>query len=389
MIKDNRKIKDILTRGVERIVVGKELEKKLRSGKKLRIKHGIDPTTKELHIGYSIIYEKLRLFQELGHQVVFLIGGFTGRFGDPAEKIKARKLRDKKEVEAMAKKYLNQAGKILDLKKLEIRSNSEWYDKMKAEDLLRIMSHFSIQNMLERNMFQERFKKGLEVQLHEPIYPLLQAYDSVMLKSDVEIGGNDQLFNILKGRELQKHFHQSPQSVLTVRLLIGLDGKQKMSQSLGNCISFNDSPKEKYGKTMSIPDSLIKDYFELATRVPILEIEKIKGHPKELKARLAREIISIYHDKKEALKAEQEFNKVFSEKKLPSSISRAKIKSKQVNILDLLVKTKLAPSKAEAKRLILQKGVKINGQTQEDWKRVIKINNQVVQVGKRKFIKLI
>ena len=389
-----QKIIDILNRGTEKIVRVKELEKKLRSGKKLRIKHGIDPSKKDLHLGYFVVYEKLRLFQELGHQVIFLIGDFTGMFGDPTQKTKTRKLRDKKEVKETAKDYIKQLSKILNIKKLEIRYNSEWHDKMKGEDLLRLMSHFTVNGMLRRNMFRKRIKQGLEIQLHEPIYPVLQAYDSVMLKSDVEIGGNDQLFNMLRGRDLQRDYGQSPQDVITTKLLIGTDGKQKMSQSLGNYIGFGEKSEEQYGKIMSISDKLIKDYFEMATRVPITEIKKIKKqiklNPKKMKSTLAKEVITIFHGKKAAFNSEKEFNRVFKEKKAPLKIPGVRIREKSLNVLDLLKKTKMALSKTEAKRLILQKGIKIDNKLQQDWKEIIKVKKGLVlQKGKRKFVKII
>jgi len=398
MAKNNKqKIEEILTRGVEKLIKKKSLLKKLKSGRRLKIKYGVDPTTKDLHLGHAVIYEKLRQFQQLGHKIIFVIGDFTGRFGDPTQKLKVRKLRSKQEVREMAKNYLRQVGKILDLKKLEARHNSEWFDKMSAEDLLRLMGHFTTLRMLERDTFQERIKKRREIRLHEPVYPVLQAYDSVVLKTDIEIGGSDQLFNCLRGRDLQKDFSQFPQDILTVKILIGTDGKKKMSQSFGNYIGIEEKLEIQYGKIMSIPDKLIIDYFELVTRVPLIEVKNSKKdlkqgkvNPRDLKAKLAREIVSIYHGKKAALRAEKEFQRVFKEKKLPTKIPEIKIKEKSLNILDLLVKIKLASSKSEAKRLILQKGVKIDGKLQDNWQKIIKIKNgTIVQVGKRKFIKIV
>lgn len=385
----HKNIKEVLSRGVEKVIKKEDLLKKLKSGKKLRVKHGIDPTTKDLHLGHSVVYLKLKELQETGHKIVFLIGDFTGRFGDPTKKMGARNLRSKKEVRNLAKNYLQQIGRILDLKKTEIRHNSEWYDRMSAQELLQLMSNFTSARMLERDMFQERIKKGLEIQFHEPVYPALQAYDSVMLKSDLTVCGIDQLFNEIKGRELQEKLGQSGQDIIATKILVGLDGKEKMSQSLGNYIAIEEKAEEQYGKIMSIPDSLILDYFELATRASLIEIKKIKN-PRDLKARLAREIVTMYHSKKAALAAEKEFNKIFKEKGLPTKIPEIKIKKKKINILDLLIKTKLVFSKAEAKRLILQKGVKIDKKIQQDWKAVIQIKKGlIVQVGKRRFVKLI
>lgn len=393
----NEKIEEILNRGVEKIIKRDDLIKKLKSGKKLRIKHGVDPTTKDLHLGYSVIYLKLKEFQEMGHQIVFLIGDFTGRFGDPTEKVIARKLRTKKEVRQMAKNYIRQVGKILDLKKLEIRYNSEWYDKMSAEELLKLMSHFTVSRMLERDMFQERMKKKLEIGLHEPVYPALQGYDSVVLKADLTVCGSDQLFNELKGRELQKDFGQIPQDIVATSLLVGTDGKRKMSQSLGNYIGFEEKPKEQYGKIMSIPDNLLENYFELATSISFNEVKRIKKdllkgkiNPRDLKAKLAREIVAIYYNKEKAIKAEKEFERIFKEKKLPSKITEIAVKKKNCNILTLLIELKLVYSKGEARRLVQQEGVKINERTENDWQKNIEIKKgMIIQAGKKRFVKIV
>jgi len=381
-------IEEVLSRGIEKVIKKEDLLKKLKSGKKLRIKHGIDPTTKDLHLGHSVVYLKLKELQDLGHKIVFLIGDFTARFGDPAGKLESRSLRPKKETKALAKNYLKQVGRILDLKKTEIRYNGEWYDKMKADELLILMSNFTSARMLERDMFQERIRKGLDIGFHEPVYPVLQAYDSVMLKSDLTVCGTDQLFNEIKGRELQEKFGQKGQDIMATKILIGLDGKKKMSQSLGNYIGIEEEPKEQYGKIMSIPDNLIFNYFELITRVPLRGIKEDTS-PRGLKARLAREIVTMYHSKKVAQQAEKEFNKIFKEKGLPTKIPGIKVNRKKINILDLLVKTKLVSSKAEAKRLIEQKGVKIDSKVQKDWKAIIEIKKGlIIQVGKRRFAKI-
>jgi len=393
---NSKKIEEFFSRGVEKVIKKEDLIKKLKSGKKLRVKHGIDPTTKDLHIGHSAVYLKLKELQEMGHKIVFLIGDFTGRFGDPSQRLETRKLRTKKEVRALAKNYLRQVAKILDLKKTEIRYNSEWYDKMSAEEILRLMSYFTVLRMLERDMFQKRIKKGLEIRLHEPVYPVLQAYDSVMLKSDLTVCGTDQLFNEIKGRDLQEKFSQVGQDIVTTKILIGLDGKEKMSQSLGNYVGIEEKPQNQYGKIMSIPDNLILDYFELITRISLNEIKKFKEdlkkgkiNPRDLKARLAKEVVGFYYSRKAALDAEKEFERVFREKKLPGKIPEHKIREKELPILDLLIRIKLVSSKSEAKRLILQTGVKIDGKVQKDWKKVVKIKKgMVIQKGKRRFAKL-
>lgn len=384
-ITKTQKIEELLTRAVEKVIKKDDLIKKLSSGKKLRVKHGVDPTTKDLHLGYSTVYLKLKELQDMGHKIVFLIGDFTGRFGDPTEKTEARKLRDIKEVKKLAKNYLKQVGKVLDLKKTEIRYNSEWYGKMKADELLVLMSNFTTARMLERDMFQERAKKGLETGLHEPVYPVLQAYDSVMLKSDLTVCGTDQLFNELKARELQEKFNQTGQDIIATKLLVGTDGKQKMSQSLGNYIGFEDSPEEQFGKIMSIPDELLDDYFELVTRIS----PNKNDNPKDSKIRLAKEIVKTYYSEKEADKAEKEFNNVFKNKGIPEDISEVKIKEKELNILDLLLKTKLVSSKSEARRLVEEGAVKIDDVIEKDWQAKVETRpGLVIQIGKRRFAKI-
>lgn len=391
-----KKIEELLTRNVEEVIVKKDLIKKLKSGKVLRIKHGVDPTTKDLHLGHAVTYWKLREFQEMGHKIVFLIGDFTGRFGDPTEQLKTRRLRTKKEVQKIARDYLKQVGKILDTKKIELRHNSEWFDKWSWEDGLKFMSQFTTARMLERDMFEKRIQQEKEIAYHEPVYPMLQAYDSVMLQSDATVIGNDQKFNELLARPLQEKVGQTPQDLLIVPLLLGLDGKLKMSQSFGNQINLNDSAQEMYGKTMSIPDHLIIHYFRLCTRIDSQEINQIelklkkrRVNPRDIKAHLALEITKLYHGDRIAFGAAREFEKVFKKKEIPSKIPQITIKEKHLNILDLLVKTKLASSRAEAKRLVLQKGVKISGKVEDNWKKVIKIKKGLIlQVGKRKFIKI-
>lgn len=389
-------IPEILTRGVLETVVKEDLEKKLGSGKKLRVKHGIDPTTKDLHLGYSVVYRKLKQFQQLGHTVIFLIGSFTARFGDPTDKGEVRKMRTRDEVLLTAKSYINQVAKVLDIKKLVIRYNGEWYDKMSAEELLRLMSEFTIARMLERDMFQERIKEGKEIGLHEPVYPLLQGYDSVMLESDVTVVGTDQKFNELQARPLQKSRGQMPQDVMTVPLLVGTDGKRKMSQSYGNHIGFNDEPNDMYGKILSIPDDAMIQYFELCTDVPVSEIEEMKRamkageNPKDFKMRLGREIVTLYHSKKKADEAEKEFISVHQNKGAPADIPVKKVRGGEWGIMDLLVETGLTSSKGEARRLVKQGGVKIDGEkaSNPDMKVFAGKTPLTIQVGKLKFLRV-
>lgn len=392
-----KKTEELLTRGVEEVIEKENLIKKLHSGKKLRIKYGADPSAPDLHLGHSACLLKLKEFQDLGHQIIFIIGDFTAMIGDPSKRLKTRPPLSKKEVERNTKTYFKQIGKILDIKKIKILRNSKWFSKMDLTDLLKLASKFMVARILERDDFSQRLKKGINIGVHEIIYPLMQAYDSVMVRADIELGGSDQKFNMLAGRDLQKKVGQTQQDLVIVSLLVGLDGQRKMSKTLGNYIGITEKPEEQYGKTMSIPDKLILDYFELTTRVPIEEIKKIRGglkrkkvNPRDLKARLAREIVSIYYGKKIAGKSEEEFNRIFKEKKIPAKIPEIRIRKKKIALLNLLLKTKLALSKSEAKRLVLQKGVKIDRQIQEDWQKVIEIKKgQIVQVGKRKFVKII
>ena len=391
------KIEEVLTRGVEEMIIKKDLEKKLLSGKRLRIKFGVDPSRPDIHLGHTVPLKKLQEFQKLGHQIVFIIGDFTGRIGDPSGKSKTRPQLSNKQVNENAKTYLEQVRKVIDTKKIEIKRNSEWYDKMAPDDFIKLFSKITLARILERDDFEKRMKGKIDIYPHEIIYPILQGYDSIVIKSDLEIGGTDQTFNMLMGRKLQKRFNQPQQDVMTTSLLVGLDGKDKMSKSLDNYIGITEPPTEQYGKTMSVPDNLILHYFELATDIPLEKITQVKKdlklkkiNPKDLKQRLAREIVALYYSKKAAEKAEKEFNRVFKEKKLPSKIPAIKLKAGDWDILDLLKEIKIASSKSEAKRLVLQKGVKIDNKIQNDWQAKIKIKKGIIiQVGKRRFIKII
>ena len=391
------KIKEVLEKGVERAFKKNDLIKEIKSGKKLRIKLGIDPTTADLHLGHAVALQKLKQFQDLGHQVIFLVGDFTAKIGDPSERDKTRPVLSDKQIKENAKNYLAQASKILNMKKAEIRRNSEWLADLKFDGIIKLCSAFTLAQMVQREGYKIRLKKKLPVGFQETLYPVMQAYDSVALKADIEIGGRDQLFNLLAGRQLQEFLKQKPQNILTLPLLIGIDGKQKMSQSLRNYIGITEKPEQQYGKTMSIPDNLIIPYFESCTQVALKEIQEIKKglsskkmNPRDAKARLAREIVAIYHSKSAALKAEKEFNRIFREKKAPSKLKSYKLQAKKLNILDLLVKTKLAPSKSEAKRLIEQKAVKLDNEIIKDWKqKITPKKGAILKAGKRRFIKLV
>ena len=386
MINTNfEQIENVLTRGVEKIYPSREaLERVLLSGKKLRIYNGIDPTGK-LHIGHLVILKKLRRFQDLGHEIIILIGDFTATIGDPTGKGTARKPLIRSQVLKNAKNYKKQIGKILDIKKSSVRFlyNEKWSNKLKPADLLEIFSYFTVARLLERDMFQERIKEGRDILLHEFVYPVFQAYDSVIMDVDLEIGGNDQMFNMMRGRDLMKKMKNKEKFVIALKLLTDPTGK-KMGKTEGNFVALDDSPKEIFGKIMSWPDKMVPLGFELLTNLPSPEI-----NPREAKIKLAKEIITICHNQKAADLAEKEFSNVFKEGGLPSKIPGSAIKEKTLSILDLLVRTKLAASKSEAKRLILQKGVKIDGQIQDDWQKIIGIKKgQVLQIGKRKFAKI-
>lgn len=398
---DPEKIEEALTRGVEKIFPSKALLKKaLISGQKLRIYNGIDPSNPNIHLGNALPLRKMRQLQDLGHQVILLIGDFTGRIGDPSDKGAARPQISRQQVLRNAKTYRKQAAKILNFKTkanpCEIKFNSRWLDKLTNKEVIELASCFTVQQLIERDLFQRRLKEKKPIGLHEFLYPLYQGYDSVAMDIDMEIGGNDQTFNMLVGRDLMKIYKDKEKFVLTVPLLEGTDGR-KMSKSWGNVINVTDDPNNMFGKVMSLSDGLIVKYFTLCTDVSFGEIREIEGglksgkiNPKDAKAKLGREIVSIYYGKETAQKTEGEFEKVFKEKKLPGKVPGAKIPERDLNLLDLLVKTKLALSKSEAKRLVSQKGVKVDGKTETDWRKIIKIKKgQVVQIGKRKFVRLI
>lgn len=389
----HKAIEEVLNRGVENIYPNRqELEAILKSDKKLRIYCGIDPTGK-LHLGHGAVLGKLRQLQDLGHEVIVLIGDFTATIGDPTGKDAARKMLTHKQVLANVKNYKKQIRKILDFDKSKVRflHNEKWTNKLKPMDLLAIASKFTVARLLERDMFQKRIKAGKDIHVPEFLYPIFQAYDAVTMNVDVQVGGNDQTFNMLAGRTLMKKMKNKETFVLTTKLLVDPTGK-KMGKTEGNMINLDENPKEMYGKIMSWPDNLIGIGFELLTKISMAEINKLMksdANPKDLKARLAKEIVIMYHSKKTAEKAEEEFNKIFKEKGLPTKIPETRVRKKELNVLDLLVKTKLVSSKGEAKRLILQKGVKIDKKIQQDWKTVIKIKKGlIVQVGKRHFAKI-
>lgn len=392
---DPKKIENVLTRGVEEILPSKEGLKKLMRKKRIRLYLGIDPTSPKLHLGHTIGLRKLQEFADLGHEAILIIGTGTVLAGDPSLRETTRPLITQKEIERNIKSWKEQVVKVLDFSKIKIRYNGDWLLKLTLPEIIQIASHISAVKLFQREMFQRRIKRGDTVWAHETLYPLLQGYDSVVLDVDLEIGGTDQVFNMLIGRELQQKMRKREKFILTFPLILGTDG-QPMSKTRGNCVWLEDSAEEMFGKLMSIPDQLIGEYF-LLTNLSSEEIEKNKKellqkkiNPRDLKAKLAREVVTIYYGEEVAKRTEQEFERVFKEKKLPREIPEIKIKERALNILDLLVKTKLVSSKSEAKRLILQKGVKIDGKIQDNWRKIYQIKKgEVIQIGKRKFVKII
>ncbi|MBT4917659.1 tyrosine--tRNA ligase [Candidatus Peregrinibacteria bacterium] len=389
-------IETLLERSAVDVIVKEELEEKLKSGKKLNIKLGIDPSGADLHLGHMVVIKKLREFQQAGHNIFLLFGNFTGQIGDPTDKLNARKPKTQKELEANAKKYVEQAGKLLDTNKVEIVWNADWLGKLNFADVAKLAQSFTVHQMLERDMYQDRIKKNHPIYMHEFLYPLMQGYDSVALEADVELGGTDQLFNLLAGRTIQKDYGQAPQSVLTVPLLVGTDGKDKMGKSLDNYIGIHEAPKDMYGKTMSITDDLIVSYFELTTDYTLEEIANVKKaldegeNPKNLKMQLAREIVTLYYDQDAAKQAEKDFQEVFSNKGLPDEIEQIKLPESKYNIIELVTEANLSPSKSETRRMIEGGGVRIDGEKVPSIEEEVDISEEkLLQVGKRKFIKVI
>lgn len=390
---------DIIQRGTTEILLVDELKKKLESGKPLRIKAGFDPTAPDLHLGHTVLINKMRQFQELGHEVIFLIGDFTGMIGDPSGKNATRPPLTREEVEANAKTYQKQFFKILDPEKTQLKFNSEWLGKFTAPDLIKLAATHTVARMLERDDFHKRYHGNQPIAIHEFLYPLLQGYDSVALKADVELGGNDQKFNLLMGRELQKHFQQAPQVIITVPLLEGLDGVQKMSKSLNNYIGIDESPKEIFGKVMSVSDDLMWRYFELLSlKKSAADIAKMQNatknenaNPRNFKVELALEIVERFHDKAAADAALEDFELRFKKGEMPEDIQEVALNIASDNILiaNLLKDAGLVASTSDAYRMIEQGGVKIDGNKIEDKKLTIAAGTtHTYQAGKRRFARI-
>ena len=386
---DNLDLLEIIKRKAVQIFLEVDLERKIRSGKKLTIKLGADPSRPDLHIGHSVVLRVLKQFQDMGHEVVFVVGDFTGMIGDPSGKSKTRPALSFEETRKSAETYLEQATKILDKDKTKIRFNSEWLSKMNFNDVINLTSKYTVARIMERDDFKNRFENNLPLSMHELLYPLMQGYDSVALNADIEIGGTDQTFNLLVGRELQKDYGQEQQVVMTFPLLVGLDGKEKMSKSLDNYIGLTDSPFVKFEKSMKIPDEVLRQYFELATDLKNSEIDEIMSKDiRDAHMRFAKELIKMYDDINEYEMAKEKYMSI-AKGEIPDNIEEIKIEENEINICDLLVKIGFALSKSEAKRNILGNGIKINGKQVNNTNEIIRLDKDlVVQFGKNRFKKV-
>jgi len=391
---------EVIQQGVEEIIPLEELKQKLDSSQKnnkpLVVKLGCDPSRPDLHIGHAVVLRKLRQFQDLGHQAVLVIGDFTAMIGDPSGRNKTRPQLTLEEAKSNAQSYMEQAKIILDIDSLKICNNAQWLNSMNFSDVVELASKYTVARMMERDDFEKRFRSEISITIHEFLYPLAQAMDSVHLKADIELGGTDQKFNLLVGRDIQREYGQDPQVILTVPLMEGTDGVEKMSKSYDNHIGITDSPDEIYGKTLSIPDNMIEKYFLLAANADEKKMDEVKKslsdtqvNPRDIKRELARKIVEIYHSENLAKKAEETFDKIFIKKDIPEDIPEVKL-DEDTLIVDVLTLYTLATSKSEARRLIEQGAVKINDQKCIDRDQIIKKDESlVIKVGKRRFLKII
>jgi len=371
-------------RGAVNIYSEEELIGKLKENRPLRVKLGVDPTAPDIHLGHTVVLGKLRKFQDLGHTAILIIGDFTALIGDPSGKEKTRPQLTLDAIEKNVQTYLNQIGKILNLKTLELRRNSEWLGKLGMRDILKLTSQVTVAQFIEREDFSIRFGKKMPIGLHEFLYPIMQGYDSVAIKADIELGGTDQTFNLLVGRDLQRAENITPQVTMTHPLLVGLDGTNKMSKSLGNYIGVSEPPNEIFGKTMSIPDKLMKDYYTLLTGIESAEIENIlKGHPRDAKMRLGKEIVTKYYSKRDADEAEQRFIQMYSNKEIPENIPECAISEEKLPLSKIVAKCAVC-STSKAATLITQGAVEINDERMTDpWKNISVVDGMVIKVGKK------
>lgn len=379
-----------LRRGTAEIISEKELKYKimrsLRDKKPLRIKLGLDPTAPHIHLGFAVVLRKLRQFQDFGHKVIILIGDFTARVGDPTGRSQTRKVLSIEQIQANAATYKNQLSAILDPERTEVRFNSEWLEKMNFNDVIALCSRYTVARIMERDDFTKRFTSGISIGVHEFLYPLMQGWDSVNLEADLEMGGTDQKFNNLVGRELQTQVGQDPQCVMLMPILEGLDGVQKMSKSLGNYVGITESAQEMFNKLMSLPDDKIRRYFELCTDVDLDAVDKAiaENNPRDTKRWLAREIISLYHPAEEAEAADAEWMRVVSQGSVPTDIPEVNVGTGSINVVELIVKAGLAPSKREARRFVTQNALAIDGETVSDPTATIEITTgKTIKIGRK------
>jgi tyrosyl-tRNA synthetase len=390
----------IIMKGVDDLIDEKDLKEKLikseKEGKPLVVKLGLDPSAPDIHLGHTVVLRKMRQLQDLGHQIVIIIGDFTGKIGDPTGKSKARKALSTEQVLANAKTYEEQIFKVLNKERTIVRFNSEWLAKLNFEDVINLAATITVARMLEREDFKKRYEGQMPISVHEFFYPLMQAYDSIAIKADIELGGTDQRFNLLMGRSLQKEFDMESQIVIMMPLLEGLDGVEKMSKSLGNYIGIDEEAGLMYQKSMEIPDELIIKYYNLVTDVHPDEVEKIKSqldndevNPRDIKMRLAKEIVTLYHGEEAANQAEDRFKSVFQKGQIPSDILTVEVAKESLDIATVVVENGLVQSKSEVRRLVSQGGVKINGEKATDLNNIPDEAELVIQIGKKKFIKLV
>ncbi|MFZ3386511.1 MAG: tyrosine--tRNA ligase [Candidatus Hydromicrobium sp.] len=408
MEKNLKKQMDVIMLGTEDILIEEELEcivkKSIEEDKPLKVKLGLDPTSPDIHLGHTVVLNKLRQFQDLGHRAILIIGDYTARIGDPSGRSILRPKLSAEDIDRNAKTYMKQAFKILDPGKTEVIKNSNWLKSLRFEDILNLTSKFTVARMLERDDFKKRFKSNTPIAIMEFLYPIMQAYDSIAIEADVELGGTDQRFNLLMGRELQKEFSQKPQIAITMPILVGTDGIEKMSKSLGNYIGVDESPQEIFGKVMSIPDNIMMDYFRLVTTLDSEEIREIednikkeKLNPSIAKRKLAKIIIENLYTINDALEAEEDFDLIFKKKGIPDKVEEyiinpKDIKNKKISLVQLLTDSGLTKSNGEARRLVAQGGIKINERKISDPNlelRLNDINEKVIQRGKRHFRKII
>jgi len=390
---------NLIKRGAVQICEESELREKIKKNKPLRVKLGVDPTAGELHLGFTVVLRKLRQFQDLGHQAVLIIGSYTAQVGDPSGRDKTRPQISEEQVIANAEFYLEQAGKVLDLEKLEVCYNGDWFKKMNFLDVITMLSKSTVARTLEREDFSNRYSAGTPIYLHEFVYPLMQGYDSVIIKADVELGGTDQTFNLMVGRDLQRDAGQEPQVCITMPLLEGLDGVRKMSKSYGNYVGISDESNDMFGKLMSINDELMWKYYELLTEIPLGKITEMKEgiasgkiHPMDVKKNLAINIISQYYDEETAINARSAFEEVFSKGNLPDDMPEFKLSGEEaeINFIKILTETKIAPSGGEVRRLIKQGAISIDGEKISDISIPLPEKDEfVVKIGKRRYLKII